>query len=95
VENANGWQTWGGKHNWEAISGNNRQGQIRAIGDQAIPWRAPHEHGITRLGQDSHLIAMHLPECHQIVGIDADCLAESRPILEDARAAITAVESQI
>jgi hypothetical protein len=50
---------------------------MRAIGDQAIRWRALHELGVTRFGQDHHPIAMNLPERHEIVGIDADRPTES------------------
>ena len=50
---------------------------------------------VTRVGQDNDSIAMYLPECHQIVEIDADCLAESGTVSEDERAPIARPKPQI
>ena len=38
---------------------------------------------------------MNLPECHEIVGIEADGLTKSGPVSEDAGAAVAGPEPQI
>jgi hypothetical protein len=95
VDNAHDRQTRGREDNGEAIRRDDGQGQMRAIGDQTIPWRAPHQRGVIRLGQDNDPIAMHLPECQQIVRIEADCLTESNTVAEDPGAVVAAPEPQI
>jgi hypothetical protein len=95
VYNAHGRQTRSSQDDGEAICRDDTEGKTRAIGDQAIRWRALHALGISRFGQDNHPIAMHLSECREIVGINADCLTKSGAVPEDACAAVAAAEPQV
>src|SRR5262245_6606456 len=95
MHNARRRQTRSDQDNWEAIRRDNGQGEIRAIGDEAISWRSPHEIRVTSPIQDDDLTAMHLPQGYQIAGIDADRPTEPGTVLLDARAIIAAAETQV
>jgi hypothetical protein len=95
MHNAHGRQTRSDQDNWEAIRRDDGQGEMRAIGDEAISWRSPHELRVTSLSHDDDPIAMHLPQGYQITGIDANRPTEPGTVPLDARAIIAAAETQV
>ena len=95
VYNAHGRQTRSSKDNGEAIRSDDRQGELRAVGDKAISWHALYQSWVSGRGQDDDPIAMNLPKRHEIMKIDADRSTKSCTVHVHARTFIAAPQTQV